>query len=161
MLSHREEVHAPGVGGAAVVGLTSYEEIALKRRLRKTSPSEPWVEAQIGTMQDTDKSGRPIRYRYHDVRAFPPGGEQTRMIRCPACGIFVPPNAFEHGVCLDHARHEGWGLSASAVAIDDLLRRRRRRKSIRLEPEDATSLKAEIAMFNNKSNKLIRSLCKL
>jgi hypothetical protein len=74
-------------------GLTRFQEIVLKRKLRKACPSEPWVEAQIKIAADKDRWGQPIRYRYHDVHVFPPGGEQTKMIRCPVCGVFNPPNA--------------------------------------------------------------------
>jgi hypothetical protein len=149
MLSGPEDPRAQQACGAAVVGLTAYEELGLKRKLREASPSEPWVEAQIKTARDTDQSCSPIRYRYYDSHAFPPGGEETKMIRCPACGIFMPPNAFEHGQCLDHASHKGWGGSPSARAIAKLRLRRlrcrdRERRDSDLLPEDTASLRAEI-----------------
>src|SRR5579859_4120282 len=73
------------------IGLTQYAEIQLKEKLRKRSPSEPWVEAQIKTNIDVTADGQPIVYRYHDPRVFPPGGEETLMVRCPRCGVFTPP----------------------------------------------------------------------
>jgi hypothetical protein len=157
MLAHPEDARGPQAGEAGIgvaVGLTRFEEIVLKRKLRKICPSEPWVEAQINIATDKDRWGQPIRYRYHDVHVFPPGGEQTKMIRCPACGIFNPPNAFEHGKCLDHARHEGWGPSNLASTIAALARRRRRRRGVKLEPEDAASLREEIENFCNNSNNI-------
>ena len=152
---------APALRGCkalGVIGLTANEEFAFRRRLRKTCPSEPWVEAQFKTAYDKDAQGRAIRYRYHDPHVFPPGGELTKMIRCPACGIWMPPNTFEKGKCLDHAGHEGWGPSPSALAIDALRRRKRRRKEIDLEPEDMLSLRDEIAKFCIYSKKFTRLL---
>jgi len=133
------------------VGLSPYQERCLKDRLRAASPSEPWVDAQIKSTVDTDQNGIPILYRYHDPHAFPPGGENTAMIRCPECGILMPPNAFEKGRCLDHARHDGWGPSPSAVAIRALEKRNLRIEDPPLEPEDLASLREEIDNFNAKS----------
>jgi hypothetical protein len=159
MLSGPEDAHAPRECDApAVIGLTLNEEFAFRRRLRKTCPSEPWVEAQFKTAYDKDAEGRAIRYRYHDPHVFPPGGERTKMIRCPACGIWMPPNAFENGKCLDHAKHEAWRQSPSALAIEILRRRKRRRKEIELEPEDMISLREEMAKLCIYRKKITRSL---
>jgi hypothetical protein len=72
------------------VGLTIAKEQRLKRELRLTTCSEPWVEAQIKTVVDREgPGGEPIVYRYHDPKAYPPGGAKTAMVRCPACGVFT------------------------------------------------------------------------
>jgi len=141
------------------VGLSPYQERALKDRLRKKSPSEPWVEAQFTTTLDTDPIGRPILYRYHDPHVFPPGGENTLMIRCPECGILMPPNAFEKGKCLDHAPHRGWGPSPSAVAIRTMERLNGNMEDCPLEPEDTTSLRAEIDKFLSKKQYNAKNEC--
>jgi hypothetical protein len=124
--------------------MSIYQELQLKAKLRKRSPSEPWVEAQVQTATDTDADGSAIVYRYHDPHAFPPGGSATAMVRCPACGIFVPPNSIEHGKCLDHAHHTGWGPSPSALAIAALQRRNIRLRDLDLLPDDPESLQQEI-----------------
>src|SRR6185312_17112137 len=87
------------------LGLSVYQEQRLREKLRLSAPSEPWVDAQFKSANDVDRDGAELVYRYHDPRAFPPGGSATAMIRCPACGVFNPPNAFEHELCLDHADH--------------------------------------------------------
>src|SRR4051794_28644413 len=94
-------------------GLSRHEEARLRKQLRRTAPSEPWVEAQFKEVGDVDARGRPIVCRYHDPHVFPPGGADTAMVRCPRCGVFTPPNAIENGACLDHASHDGWGPSPS------------------------------------------------
>jgi hypothetical protein len=127
----------------ARAGLELYEERRLRAKLRKTVPSEPWVDAQIKTTVDFTSDRIPIVYCYHDPLVFPPGQKDTAMIRCPKCGIFNPPNAFEHGACLDHADHDGWGPSPSAVAIAHFIARNLR-SEIELLPEDVHSLLREI-----------------
>jgi hypothetical protein len=128
------------------VGLAPHEERKLKSKLRRRSPSEPWVEAQIKSSADVTADGLPIVYRYHDPHAFPPGGRQTAMIRCPKCGIFNPPNTFEGGACLDHARHDAWGPSPSAVAIEKFIALNLH-PEVELEPEDVHSLQHEIRQY--------------
>lgn len=135
------------------VGLTVYEEDRLKRRLRRRTCSEPWVEAQIKTCHDVDQNGTEIIYRYHDPHVYPPGGAKTAMIRCPACGAFNPPNAIEHGRCLDHADHRGWGPSPSAVAIQGLQRFNLRMEEPELPPEDVKSLRKEIRRFKMRARR--------
>ena len=126
------------------VGLTVYQEDRFKERLRPITCSEPWVEAQFKTAHDVDQSGSSITYRYRDPHVYPPGGASTAMIRCPACGAFNPPNAIEHGRCLDHADHRGWGPSPSAVAIQALQMFNLRMEQAELPPEDVKSLRKEI-----------------
>ena len=129
------------------VGLSARDEQRLKARLRRAAPSEPWVEAQIKTADDVDQDGSELLYRYHDPHVFPPGGARTAMRRCPLCGIFMPPNAFEHDACLDHADHRGWGPSPSAAAIRALQMFNIRLECLELLPEDALSLRKEIKNF--------------
>jgi hypothetical protein len=139
------------------VGLSLYHEDRLKRQLRESAPSEPWVEAQFITALDQDQEGEPIVYRYHDPRAFPPGGAETGMIRCPVCGIFMPPNAFEDGQCLDHADHSAWGRSPSAIAIEALQMRNLRLIDSPLPSEDISALREEISKFYEKRAQIFKS----
>jgi hypothetical protein len=131
------------------VGLSAREEDQLKCKLRLTTPSEPWVEAQFSTNYDRDASGNPVAYRYRDPHVFPPGGPNTLMVRCSECGIFNPPNAMEHGKCLDHAKHQGYGPSPSALAIEGMRRLNVRIEEEPLPPEDAKSLQREIEKYHN------------
>lgn len=132
------------------VGLSHQQEQSLKRRLRFTTCSEPWVEAQFKRVSDQDEHGLPIVYRYHDSHVYPPGGEQTAMIRCPKCGIFMPPGAFEHDLCLDHADHRGWGPSPSAMAFQALQRHNLRiEDNIELQSEETADLREEIERYEH------------
>jgi hypothetical protein len=133
--------------GGHRVGLSAREEDQLKRELRLTTPSEPWVEAQFSTNFDRDPKGLLVAYRYRDPHVFPPGGQKTLMVRCSECGIFNPPNAIEHGKCLDHAKHQGWGPSPSALAIEGLQRLNVRIEQEPLPAEDLRSLQEEITQF--------------
>jgi hypothetical protein len=133
------------------VGLSRFGETALRIRLRKMVPSEPWLEAQIKSSFDFI-DGQRVIYRYHDSSVFPPGGTRTKMVRCPRCGVFNPPNAIEHGACLDHARHDAWGPSPSALAFRRLQAMNAVIEEPELPPEDLASLKKEIEEFNNHKN---------
>ena len=133
------------------VGLSAYQEQRLKDELRPSVCSEPWLEAQFKSADDTDETGQPILYRYHDPHVYPPGGAKSAMVRCPLCGVFVPPNTLEHGACLDHARHEGWGPSPSAVAIRGLQMFNLRMEDPELPPEDVEALRAEIQAFQEQT----------
>lgn len=126
------------------VGLSAAEESKLKARLRKRSPSEPWVEAQFRTVATTDPRGKAVPRRIHDPQVFPPGGSRTAMVCCTGCEIFNPPNAFERGVCLDHSEHVGWGPSPSAVAIRALQYFNLRVSESELPGESKSSLRREI-----------------
>lgn len=139
------------------VGLSAYQEELLKQELRLTTPSEPWVEAQIQTVVDWDTDGSAIIYRHRDPHAFPPGGEKTLMVRCKECQVFNPPNAIEDGNCLDHAGHVGWGPSPSAIAIAALRRFNLEMDDLPLLPEDSKSLRREIERFARKQAKLVRA----
>jgi len=134
-------------------GLTWHQEQQLKRRLRRTAPSEPWVEAQIVAVKDVDPDGHAIHYILHDPSVFPPGGSQTRMIRCRKCGIYNPPNATEGGCCLDHAGHKGWGPSRSAREIRKMQRLKAGLKFTPLPREDVEGLMLEIERFQRRHAK--------
>jgi len=128
-------------------GLSNLAEARLRRSLRRAAPSEPWVDAQFISVVEHDGRGEHLR-RVHDPRVFPPGGAQTAMKRCPRCGVFTPPSAFEAGVCLDHAEHGNWGRSPSAVAIAALQHLNLRLIDPPLPSESMAALRAEIARFN-------------
>lgn len=132
-------------------GLAPHQERQLKTKLRKRTCSEPWVEAQIRTFVDVTADGIPIVYCYHDPHIYPPGKDQTAMIRCPKCRVFNPPNTFEHGACLDHASHKGWGPSPSAVAIEKFIALNLH-SEVELEPEDVVALRREIAEYHRRQN---------
>lgn len=125
-------------------GLTRDAERRLKLKLRAEFPSEPWLDAQFVEHLERDERGRQIVRRAHDPTRFPPGGNQTAMVRCPACKIFNPPNSFEDGVCLDHADEGAWGPSPSAVAIQALQWRNLRLPESELAPESTKALREEI-----------------
>jgi hypothetical protein len=129
------------------VGLSAYQETQLKEVLRRSAPSSPWVDAQVKSFDGVDSRGTPVSYRFHDTSVFPPGGAHTAMIRCPACGVFTPPQAFEHGLCLDHAAHDGWGPSPSAVTIRALQLLNLRMEESPLPAEDAAALRKEIQQY--------------
>lgn len=75
-------------------GLSPFEEHNLRRRLRQSAPSEPWVDAQIKTLQDRAPSGQEITHRFFDPHQFPPGGPKTTPMRwCRHCTRFTPPNS--------------------------------------------------------------------
>ncbi len=67
---------------AAPRGLSAWQEHRLRCRLRRSVPTEPWVDAQVATQAFTGGDGEPVAARYHDARAFPPGGVRGG----PACG---------------------------------------------------------------------------
>lgn len=136
--------HVCDVRPSRTVGLSVAQESKLKARLRKQSPSEPWVEAQFRTVTTTDPRGQIVPRRIHDPHVFPPGGARTAMVRCRACEVFNPPNAFERGVCLDHSAHAGWGPSPSAVAICALQYFNLRLSESELPGESKSSLRREI-----------------
>jgi hypothetical protein len=125
-------------------GLSPLAEDRLRVRLRRTAPSEPWVEAQIVTFEDADSRGEPIICRAFDGRVFPPGGRRTAMRRCRLCGRFTPPGAMEAGQCLDHAEDGNWPPSPSAVAIQALQHYNLKMEEPPLPPESTTALKREI-----------------
>lgn len=131
-------------------GLTILEEARLRRRLRRQAPSEPWVDVQFRNIQGMDEQGRPLVKRIHDPRLFPPGGARTAMVRCPECGAYMPPMAFENGVCLDHAEQGNWGPSPSAQAIHALQFRNLRMSEVELAPESTHALRREIQRYHRK-----------
>ena len=123
-------------------GLSRLAESRLRRSLRRTAPSEPWVDAQFTTVIEIEGDAERVR-RIHDARVFPPGGLKTAMKRCPRCGVFTPPAAFEAGVCLDHAEHGNWGRSPSAVAIAALQHMNLRLIDPPLPSESVTALRGD------------------
>jgi hypothetical protein len=85
-----------GLGRQARGGLTPLEESRLRRRLRGTAPSEPWVEAQIITRHEPMGDGRLVARRYFDSSVFPPGGRAgTAMRWCRQCGRYTPTYALQ------------------------------------------------------------------
>ncbi|HWE02407.1 MAG TPA: hypothetical protein VG326_08335 [Tepidisphaeraceae bacterium] len=131
-------------------GLSAVAEKKLRGELRRFAPSEPWVDAQFFDIMQIDAQGKAVVCRGHDPGIFPPGGARTTMVRCPACGVFTPPNAFERAVCLDHAEQGNWGPSPSAVAIRALQWRNLRLPESELAPESTAALRKEIDAHRKK-----------
>jgi len=156
---HQKFFSDPASGPSVAVrrhpaSLSAAQEARLKAKLRRQSPSEPWVEAQFRTVQEESTSGKIVVRRIHDTSVFPPGGARTKMVRCADCRVFNPPGAIEHGKCLDHSEHEGWGPSPSAVAIRGLQYFNLRMAESELPPESAPALRREIRLTLQKLQKL-------
>ena len=97
-------------------GLSAWQEHRLRVRLRRSAPTEPWVDAQVATQTFTGPGGDAVVARYHDARPFPPGGpRRTRMRWCRACGRWTPPQA----VSLVEHRLERAGPAVSATLVCD------------------------------------------
>ena len=129
------------------------QERRLKARLRKATPSEPWVEAQIRSRIQIDPAGEETEHRYYDPTVFPPGGAQTAMVRCPECGVFMPPLAFEGDTCLDHSDHLGWDRSPSAITIEALQYYHVRLDRLELLPDSKKALRQEIIRASTENLK--------
>jgi len=139
-------------------GLTHHQETALKAKLRKSTPSEPWVEDQLKTALFPDRHGQPRIYRYHDPAVFPPGGPKTLMRTCPLCHVPNPPQTFDADQCFDHAEDlDFWGPSPSALAIEKLqfyyLRESNLDIDTDLPSEDYRDLRREIEDYHAKLQK--------
>ena len=143
--------------GKRRTGLSRVEEARLRAQLRQSAPSEPWVEAQFKTFEDRDPEGRAIVCYWHDPQVFPPGGQRTAMVRCPKCGVLTPPVAMEGGACLDHADHDSWGPSPSAVTIRQLQFYNLRMEESVLPPEDEASLRKEIHAHRRRAAKRFKN----
>ena len=137
---------------AGRTGLTALSEARLRARLRRRSPSEPWVDAQFIDVSGADERGQPVVRRIHDPAVFPPGGPDTAMVRCPACGVFTPPQTIENGVCLDHDEHVNWGPSPSAAAIRAMEYRNRRLPECKLARASTAALTREIRRHIKRSS---------
>ncbi len=138
------------------VGLARSTESRLREKLRTCCPSSPWIDAQFTSTVFTDDQGLKVICRQHDPSVFPPGQEKTLMVRCPVCGIFTPPYAFERGICLDDLgpqSHLGWGRSPSALAIQRLRTRHAELIDLPLEPESTEALRREIRLAIAKARK--------
>lgn len=133
--------------------MTALQESRLRERLRLEAPSEPWVDAQFYDVCDSDERQTVVVRRRHNPDVFPPGGDLTVMVRCPACGVFTPPVALEGGLCLDHAEHGCWGESPSAQAIRGLQLRNLRMDEVPLKPESLTALQKEVQQYQQKVRK--------
>ena len=97
-------------------GLSAWQEHRLRCHLRRSAPTEPWVDAQVGTQTFTGPGGEPVACRFHDRRVFPPGGpRRTPMRWCRTCGRWTPPQA----VSLVERRHERLGPVVSATLVCD------------------------------------------
>jgi hypothetical protein len=93
-------------------GLTPWQVICLRFRLRQAACSETWVDDQIVSLTTVDADGDTITTTRFDSRVFPPGGRQgTKMRWCRVCGRYTPAPA----VHLIEHRHERFGPVISAT----------------------------------------------
>ena len=71
----------------------------------------------MATQTFTGPGGQLIAARYHDSRAFPPGGaRRTRMRWCRACGRWTPPQAV---ALIETRRHRGGPVAWATLVCDD------------------------------------------
>jgi len=96
-------------------GLSPLEESRLRSRLRTSTPSEPWVDAQILSRHHSDETGREIANRYFDPTIFPPGGRRTPMRWCRQCGRYTPINSLQ----LIEQVHIGQAPITATLICDD------------------------------------------
>ena len=98
-------------------GLSIVEEDRLRAALRRRSPSEPWVEAQIVEVRQMGERGEIIVRRIRRSLGISAGRPSHRNDRFAICRIFTPPTAMEDDACLDHREDGNWGPSPFAVTI--------------------------------------------
>jgi len=99
------------------IGLSAVEEHRLRRRLRLSACSEPWVDQQIKTLHDRTSDGRTILCRFFDPQAFPPGGRDgTAMRWCRQCGRYTPPNSIG---LIEHRRARAANITSATLVCDD------------------------------------------
>ena len=98
-------------------GLSPWQLMRLRFRLRLWACSETWIDDSIITTTDIDADGDLLTYSYYDSRVFPPGGRRlTKMRWCRSCGRYTPPQA----IALIEHRAERFGPVISAtLACDD------------------------------------------
>ncbi len=100
-------------------GLSSFEVMRLRFRLRRSACSETWVADQIITVIDISPDGEQLRLTCFDSRVFPPGGRQaTKMRWCRACGRYTPPQAIHQ---IDRRRVRLGPILSATLMCDDCL----------------------------------------
>jgi len=98
-------------------GLSPVDEHRLRRRLRQSAPSEPWVDAQIKSLHDRAADGQEIVHRFFDPHQFPPGGRAATSMRwCRRCGRYTPPNCI---TLIEHRRTHSGIIITSTLICDD------------------------------------------
>ena len=99
-------------------GLSAWQEGRLRARLRRSAPTEPWVDVQVGEQTFTGPDGEPVVARFHDGRPFPPGGaKRTPMRWCRQCGRWTPPQAVS---LVEHRRaHRDGPVVSATLTCDD------------------------------------------
>jgi hypothetical protein len=98
--------------------LTPFEEMRLRRRLRRVACSGSWVDAQIVTLTDTTADGRSlVSAHFFDPAVYPPGGRKhTRMKWCRHCGRYTPPNCIN---LIEHRTHLAGEVTTATLRCDD------------------------------------------
>jgi hypothetical protein len=100
-------------------GLSAWQEHRLRIRLRRSAPTEPWVDAQLASQTFTGPDGEPVVARYHDAHVFPPGGpRRTGMRWCRACGRWTPPQAVS---LIEHRSSRDGPVVSATLVCDDCL----------------------------------------
>ena len=98
-------------------GLTSYQLLKLRHRLRQSACSETWVEDQIRTATEIDSDGDEITLTFFDSHVFPPGGRHgTAMRWCRTCGRYTPRPAIH---LIEHRRRRFGPVISATLECDD------------------------------------------
>lgn len=100
---------------AIPASLSALQESRLRRRLRNSAPSEPWVDAQIVTKHEAAADGREVARRCFEPGIFPPGGRGTPMRWCRQCGRYTPANSLQ---LIEHAPLGSAPVSATLICDD-------------------------------------------
>jgi hypothetical protein len=98
-------------------GLTAWQVLHLRNRLRQAAPSETWVDDQIKTITDIDADGDQLTLTYFDSRVFPPGGRrETQMRWCRLCGRYTPRPAIH---LIEHRKQRFGPVISATLQCDD------------------------------------------
>jgi len=138
-------------------GLTPWQVICLRFRLRQAACSETWVDDQIITITDVSSKGEPTQIVCFDSRVFPPGGrQQTRMRWCRRCGRYTPPACIH---LIEH-RHTRFGRVIAAtlqcddcrIAVDDEIHRELYEAGLHLRPLGSQSFVLLRTLFSDRAH---------
>ncbi len=98
-------------------GLSPWQVVHLRNRLRQSACSEAWVNDQIKTITDMDADGDELTLTWFDSRVFPPGGRHaTKMKWCRCCGRYTPPPAIH---LIEHRKERFGPVISATLQCDD------------------------------------------
>ncbi len=138
-------------------GLTPFQQLTLRARLRRSACSETWVDDQIITRTQIDADGESSTITVFDSRVFPPGGRhQTAMRWCRRCGRYTPRPAIH---LIEHRRTRfGPVVSATLecddcrIAIDEEVHRELYQAGLHLKPLSSQSFVLLRTLFSDRSH---------